>query len=154
MGLDTSHDCWHGSYGSFMVWRMAIAKAAGVPLALMQGFFDWEIDDDDRNHALALVGSNRFEIWMYGCVKACAGNVPIQWESLRPDVIHTLLHHSDCDGELLPEHHVALADRLEELIPALPSDWNGHAGWHEQRTRQFVAGLREAAKLGEPVDFH
>ena len=39
MGLDTSHDCWHGAYSSFMAWRQAIAKAAGYPgLLTMQGF--------------------------------------------------------------------------------------------------------------------
>jgi hypothetical protein len=31
MGLDTSHDCWHGPYSSFMSWRKAVAKAAGIP---------------------------------------------------------------------------------------------------------------------------
>jgi len=24
MGLDTSHGCWHGSYGAFMRWRMGL----------------------------------------------------------------------------------------------------------------------------------
>jgi hypothetical protein len=30
MGLDTSHDCWHGSYISFGAWRDAVAVAAGL----------------------------------------------------------------------------------------------------------------------------
>ncbi len=29
MGLDTSHDCWHGSYGAFNRWRTKIAEVAG-----------------------------------------------------------------------------------------------------------------------------
>lgn len=29
MGLDTTHDCWHGSYTSFMLWRTELAEAAG-----------------------------------------------------------------------------------------------------------------------------
>lgn len=29
MGLDTSHDCWHGAYSAFMRWRTAIAEVAG-----------------------------------------------------------------------------------------------------------------------------
>jgi hypothetical protein len=33
MGLDTTHDCWHGSYGGFNRWRNAIAAAAGYTLA-------------------------------------------------------------------------------------------------------------------------
>lgn len=29
MGLDTTHDCWHGAYSSFNDWRRAICTAAG-----------------------------------------------------------------------------------------------------------------------------
>lgn len=28
MGLDTSHDCWHGGYINFSEWRRAVCKAA------------------------------------------------------------------------------------------------------------------------------
>lgn len=28
MGLDTTHDCWHGPYGSFMQWRRVVCEAA------------------------------------------------------------------------------------------------------------------------------
>lgn len=39
MGLDTTHDCWHGSYSTFAAWRAAVAKAAGYPpLLAMEGF--------------------------------------------------------------------------------------------------------------------
>jgi hypothetical protein len=30
MGLDTSHNAWHGSYGSFNSWRTEICKQAGL----------------------------------------------------------------------------------------------------------------------------
>ncbi len=29
MGLDTSHDCWHGSYGAFNRFRKKLAEVAG-----------------------------------------------------------------------------------------------------------------------------
>jgi hypothetical protein len=29
MGLDTSHDCWHGAYSAFMRWRSELCRAAG-----------------------------------------------------------------------------------------------------------------------------
>lgn len=29
MGLDTSHDCWHGSYHSFHNWRARITEISG-----------------------------------------------------------------------------------------------------------------------------
>lgn len=39
MGLDVSHDCWSGGYGSFNIFREALAKAAGIPLDMMQGYY-------------------------------------------------------------------------------------------------------------------
>jgi len=29
MGLDTSHDCWHGAYSSFNRWRTELCKVSG-----------------------------------------------------------------------------------------------------------------------------
>jgi hypothetical protein len=29
MGLDTTHDCWHGPYSSFMRWREEVCRAVG-----------------------------------------------------------------------------------------------------------------------------
>lgn len=29
MGLDTTHDCWHGAYSAFMRWREKLAEVAG-----------------------------------------------------------------------------------------------------------------------------
>ena len=29
MGLDTSHDCWHGAYSAFNRWRTALCEVAG-----------------------------------------------------------------------------------------------------------------------------
>jgi len=31
MGLDTSHDAWHGAYSAFMRWRTEIARCIDVP---------------------------------------------------------------------------------------------------------------------------
>jgi hypothetical protein len=31
MGLDTTHDCWHGAYSAFMRWRRKLAEVAGYP---------------------------------------------------------------------------------------------------------------------------
>lgn len=38
MGLDTSHDCWHGPYSAFHRWRAGIARLAGIDLEQMEGF--------------------------------------------------------------------------------------------------------------------
>ena len=38
MGLDTTHDCWHGPYSSFMQFRRVIAKAVGITFGPHGGF--------------------------------------------------------------------------------------------------------------------
>lgn len=38
MGLDTTHNCWHGAYSAFMRFRRCVAKAAGIDLDKMEGF--------------------------------------------------------------------------------------------------------------------
>lgn len=143
MGLDTSHDCWHGPYGAFGRWRQKLAEVAGLPpLDLMEGFFERgtyhdPISDVARKHS-------EFAETFYR-------SLPIRWTILKPDVLHILLNHSDCEGELESAICGSLANRLEELLPLLPqkddNDWRG-------RTRQFIDGLRLAASQGENVDFH
>ncbi len=39
MGLDVTHDCWHGAYSGFMRWRIKICEVAGYgDLMQRQGF--------------------------------------------------------------------------------------------------------------------
>lgn len=52
MGLDTTHDCWHGAYSSFHRWRAKIASVIGVNLDSMEGFCKtggrpWSLLGDD-----------------------------------------------------------------------------------------------------------
>lgn len=46
MGLDTSHDCWHGPYSSFNDFRRAVAKVLGFDLDSMVGFGGLQSWDD------------------------------------------------------------------------------------------------------------
>jgi len=121
MGLDTTHDAWHGPYSKFARWRRALAEAAGMP----------ELGD------------------IYGHQN---GNDPayVTFAMLKPDDIHLLLDHSDCDGVISPEDAEKIAHRLEELLsePALQEeDW-------QERTKQFIEGARLAFSLGEQIQFH
>jgi hypothetical protein len=179
MGLDTSHGCWHGSYSAFMRWRRKIASLAGIPLPLMQAFYEPPDADliertkprvsaftkaegggvvADRNSLTAALAdmaergdAGRWERW----TREFIGDLPIAWEILKPDPIHKLLYHSDCNGEILPEDCGPIADSLERLLPLLPDeeDW-GHIGNWRKKTQQFIDGLRLAASLGEAVRFH
>lgn len=38
MGLDTTHDCWHGSYSAFNRFRRELAKSIGINLDAMYGY--------------------------------------------------------------------------------------------------------------------
>jgi hypothetical protein len=129
MGLDTTHDCWHGAYSAFNRFRHGIARAIGLDLASMWGFTDG------------------------------TGRTGIAWDLLRPDPIHALLNHSDCEGEIAVADLLPLAARLDELIPALEAidrldPGVGHlSDGLAAAAKRFAAGLRRAADEGVPVEF-
>lgn len=181
MGLDTTHDCWHGAYSAFMRWRRGIAKAAGIPLDLMEGF--WSLDEYKqeileknmpRKHAFAPSESGGFVATRDSLSEALAERIgrgdagvladelssiaqhlPIRWDALKPDPIHYLLNHSDCEGHIAWSHCKKLADRLEELLPLLPEeDAGGHIGVWREKTQMFIDGLRLAHSKKERVEFH
>lgn len=129
MGLDTSHDCWHGPYGGFSRWRTALARAAG-----------YKVTDEVR------LGEPQYELpWDMFEDKNYQG----EWDSPPgDDPLLFLLVHSDCDGVIHPAQGIHIAARLEQLIPLLDDEWT------VQKTRQFDDGLRKAAEAGEDVDFH
>lgn len=113
MGLDTSHDCWHGPYSSFHKWRVEIARAAGIDLDAMEGFADEN---------------------------------PKPWGEYN--VIHEILNHSDCEGEIRWEVCLDLSERLEKLIPEIKKD-----EYTLQKTKSFISGLRAAWAAKENVEF-
>lgn len=155
MGLDTTHNCWHGAYSAFMRWREEIAHAAGLPpLRLMEGFYK---PDDPINDPLWLsqhemARGRRDENPVFFGIK---DKLPINWECLKPSPLHTLLHHSDCDGEIEWQDCGKIADALEHLLPKLPKEDDcGHIGNWDVTTKRFITGLRDAHKAKENVQFH
>lgn len=120
MGLTISHGCWHGPYSAFAWWRGEIAKAAGVPLEVVERF--------------------------------CAHDQSIDWSALKPDAVYILLAHSDYEGHILWQECRALANRLQELLLALPAiddpDLDARPA-----TRKFIRGLRLAATRKQNVIF-
>lgn len=157
MGLDCSHNAWHGAYSAFMRWRTKLAEVAGLPpLELMEGFY------------APLCSTHLPTLWHGINTKSPAfgpdsrpyfsdldDRLPILWDCLKPSPLHELLYHSDCDGEIAADKCSAIADALEALIPLLPEgEAGGHIGNWKEKTAQFVKGLRAAAKAGEPLEFH
>ena len=123
-----------------------MAAVAGLPpLDLMEGFWD----PKERPYSIAIPRSAARDNpvwWDY---------LPIRWEALKPDPLHILLSHSDCDGEIAAEDCGPIADSLERLTPRLPvGDAIGHIGNWRDKTAQFVTGLRKAAAAGENVGFY
>ncbi len=179
MGLDTSHDCWHGAYSAFMRFRTEVAKAAGIPLRLMQGFYsppDDNLVERSKLRASMLVPSGggmmatretlmaaladsakrgdagRWHLWASNFMDC----LPLSWDYFADDPLVSLLNHSDCDGEIPADECGPLADRMEELMPEFEkceAGW-GHCASVADKARQFIAGLRRAAAANEPVAFH
>lgn len=135
MGLDTSHDCWSGSYNAFGVWRHAIARAAGIPLALMAGFYD---------------GPTMCTSKCKDGVRCWHNALPLPWEMWGNEALVALLCHSDCDGVLAADDCGPLAQALEELLPTLEEE---EEEWVVAAARRFIAGLRRAVAAGEAVEF-
>jgi hypothetical protein len=153
MGLDCTHEAWHGSYGAFNRWRERIAKAAKIPLPLMEGFFGFEFVETDPEDLLKGYRGENVRAFSE-LVRAAVDILPIQWESLRPSPLHALLNHSDCDGDIPAEQCGPIADALEELMPLLDGDGGGHVGNYRDKTRTFINGLRAAAAANEPLGFY
>lgn len=146
MGLDATHNCWHGPYSAFMRWRQAIAAAVGIPLDMMDGFVDLRSHGSTLALTRAAVEKCGIGDLTKGELDRFLANLPIKWEVLRPSPLHILLSHSDCDGEIRWQDCGPIALALADVLPDLAEVWH-------DRTQQFITGLREAAAARENVEF-
>ncbi len=136
MGLDTSHDCWHGAYSAFSRWRDKLAEVAGYTFA------DYETEFGSRSFVVLDWDSFTDENYLG------------EWAEAPKDPLLVLLVHSDYHGVIKPVQAQPLADRLTELLPLLPDEDNGgHIGHWREKTQYFIDGLRAAVAAGEDVRF-
>lgn len=143
MGLHVSHDCFTGGYGKFMCFRRAVADVIGVPLPVMEGYFD---ADEWLVCAAGDLGRKTLK-------KRIEEVLPVSWKAWENDPLVVLLNHSDCEGEISWEDAGPLADRLDEIAPHLRKNVE-REDWHwPSVARTFVAGLRKAHELRENVRF-
>jgi hypothetical protein len=146
MGLDISHDAWHGAYSAFSRWRNELAKIASFPpLALMEGFYnpiDWQYRfRNETSHRLWQI-----EIESY---------LPIKWDKWQDDPLTVLLYHSDCEGIIESKYLLPLADRIETLLDKLPTEKDsGHIGDWKEKTQKFINGCRLAASKDQDLEFY
>jgi len=161
MGLDVSHDCWHGPYSQFSRWRTWLARQCGIPLPFMRGHAEWVgfeqadadavrvamRDDPDRGIPLSWLVRNA----------AC---LPASWDAIAHP-LKPLLHHSDCDGRIKWWwcRDIALALLRvwrESKEPIEPQHADTHRGCYDgmlPATLRFAAGCRRAWLAREDVTF-
>lgn len=169
MGLDTSHGCWHGPYSQFSRWRMWLAKQAGIPLGLMEGFGAWvwdgnELDRNELWNTLYQLSGDNTCFWDTLRAVRDLGR-PISWDVINEPLVK-LLHHSDCDGRIRWWDCKAIAIRLGKILRSAKDDTEyphyedgPRAGepiwtdWREGRgiydgnvpaTKRFIVGLLKA----------
>lgn len=128
MGLDTTHNCWHGPYSAFGRFRAAVGEAAkdvfgyvpdygAHPARAFQGWWD-----DDHTYT---------------------------------DVLDVFFVHSDCDGYIFPQQAEPLAKRLRQLVEHVPDDDCPENPQFSTRARltRFVFGLLDAVDTWQIVEF-
>lgn len=179
MGLDVSHDCWHGAYSAFHRWRHGVAKAAGIPLDLMEGYWghlapggqdgeriwqqvlDWlKPSDSPPGTPLSMIFGPKcgspLGPFAYRYLQEIDQWLPLKWSLFAGDPLVDLLNHSDCDGYLTYEQAGRIARRLEELLPVIAAypDDNGHIGNWRTKTQAWIDGLKVAHSKRQRVTFH
>ncbi|QNN98918.1 hypothetical protein PBI_MOVA_86 [Mycobacterium phage Mova] len=151
MGLDTTHDCWHGAYSGFTRFREVVGRAAGLPYIIPSDpdhwshgspvlDFDWDLYTLDNYQGR---WRKKDPVWrrpddIYGIPK-------------QDDVLYLLIH-SDCDGELRRGYLPRLKARLEELEPEYERLANDD-DYLRGRLHTFIEGLGRAIDAGEHVRF-
>ena len=143
MGLDTTHGCWNGAYSAFNRFRAKLWLLAGMPpLELMNGMLTRK-SIEEGNYMVRDLPQ-----WVQD-------GLPISFECLKEDAIMILICRNDCEGEIEWEDCKPLADRMEELVPLLPTEPDaGHIGGWREKTQTFIDGLRLAYEKKENVEFH
>lgn len=143
MGLDTSHDAFHGAYSAFNSLRQEVAAVIGgsYPPHWLRSF-NGDPAMDERGHVLTDLTLDRERIYYPDDIG---------------DGMREFLMHSDCDGDISPEMCVKVADDLEAILDRMPEGGHGHIaarGGYREVLRKFIAGCRAAAAEGVPLGFH
>jgi hypothetical protein len=148
MGLDTSHDAWHGSYSSFNNWRTWIAEQIGIPLQLMDGFYS------EENNPFALLDCkypNGDELEMRS-IRRISKLFPLKWDSFKKTPLHILLYHSDCDGYINWYDCNKIAKELKVVLSKIKKDEAN--GWLYIATELFINGCELAYNKKEKLIFN
>lgn len=133
MGLDISHDAFHGKYSAFNSFRKFVCKS-------IAGSFP-----PHENKALV------DDMWYWG----------EGYNKESHPGLFEFFCHSDCDGEISPELCSVVANDLDNILPlieelAKSEPAHGHIlrnGGFVEVTKQFIIGCRLASERNEPLEF-
>lgn len=131
MSLELSHGAFKGSCSAFNRFRCVVALAAGGSYPPHD---DPELDEN---------------LWYHDT----------EWSKQAHPGLTAFFDHDDDNGALSPQTCAALADELEELLPAIRAIGGidrGHIaqqGGFGRVARKFIRGCREAAAAGEELRF-
>lgn len=152
MGLDCSHDAFHGAYSAFNRLRQFVCAATGP-----DGSFPphWQYTEGGQLKE----GPDGRALYREG-LDADMFYIGDEYDRSTHPGLWEFLTHSDCDGEIAPDMCVKVADDLEALLPKMEAlRWESHGhiaarGGFLEVVRKFIAGCRAAAAANEPLDFH
>ena len=151
MGLECSHDAFHGAYSAFNTLRQAVCHAMG-------GSCPPHIKRDEKFN---LVRDENGEIIWLRDLNDFSFSIADEFEDKEKYAgLWVFLTHSDCDGEISPEMCKRVADELEKFIlPKLKhyGEAPGHIGYqggYAKVLKKFIKGCRKAHQAGEPLEFY
>ncbi|RYI30558.1 hypothetical protein EVU96_09080 [Bacillus infantis] len=133
MGLDTTHNAFHGAYSAFNTFRKFICESIG-------GSFPPHKDKTLKDG-----------YWYFG----------EGYNTETHKGLTEFLAHEDCEGEISPEMCKVVADELESILPyveerARTIEAHGHIlrdGGYVAVTKRFIEGCRLAHERNEPLEF-
>lgn len=157
MGLDCSHDAFHGAYSAFNQLRQQVAWAAGGIFPyydvgeqkVLGRLRELKVDPDDPK---CKIGFGTQVGWL-----------PDDKDKENWPGLCLFLDHSDCEGKISPGDCTLVANDLQRLLDGPTREvfeenpGGGHIGGqggYRKVLEKFILGCRRAAEANEPLDFH
>lgn len=149
------------SYSGFHQFRKKLARAIGIELDQMEGFYT-----DETKKILETKGWEDY----HAAIEEDLRRPKISWDTVK-DPIKLLLHHSDCEGILTPEECAQVGPRLRQIVenwedtmhlvldadarqalPHYPPEMHLD-NYDKVNALSLADGMEEAARTGQDLEF-
>ncbi len=141
VGLDCSHDAFHGAYSAFNRLRQEVCKAAG-------GRFPY-FSDADTAYLREVLTAEPIESGRW--------YVPDEVTREAWPGLYLFLEHSDCDGVISSQNCKVVAEDLTKLLPLVSTEGHGHLARKNGARdvlQQFIEGCLKAHAANQELVFH